>query len=103
MQGCIYNSALNLVGFLANGISGQTGWADHWGRKVITMNAGNSMKTMTGLGLWFARAGATALATLAGAASAAINDLPGGPSVLQLNLPPAVTKIAQEQHWLHCS
>ena len=59
------------------------------------------MKTMTGLGLWLARTGATALAALTGAASAAINDLPGGPSVLQLNLPPAVTKIAQEQHWLH--
>lgn len=31
----------------------------------------------------------------------AVNDLPGGPSVRQLNLPPAVTKIAEEQQWLH--
>ncbi|MCJ0762114.1 cytochrome c oxidase subunit II [Variovorax terrae] len=31
----------------------------------------------------------------------AVNDLPGGPSVRQLNLPPAVTKIAEEQAWLH--
>lgn len=31
----------------------------------------------------------------------AVNDLPGGPSVNQLNLHPAVTKIAQEQAWLH--
>ena len=31
----------------------------------------------------------------------AVNDLPGGPAVNQLNLHPAVTKIAQEQHWLH--
>ena len=31
----------------------------------------------------------------------AVNDLPGGPAVNQLNLPPAVTKIAQEQQWLH--
>lgn len=31
----------------------------------------------------------------------AVNDLPGGPAVNQLNLHPPVTKIAQEQHWLH--
>lgn len=31
----------------------------------------------------------------------AVNDLPGGPAVHQLNLPPAVTKIAEEQHALH--
>jgi len=31
----------------------------------------------------------------------AVNDLPGGPAVNQLNLHPAVTKIAEEQHWLH--
>ncbi len=30
-----------------------------------------------------------------------VRDLPGGPSVLQLNLPPAVTAIAREQQWLH--
>ena len=42
------------------------------------------------------------MAALAGnAAWAAVNDLPGGPAVRQLNLPPAVTKIAQEQQWLH--
>ena len=34
-------------------------------------------------------------------AAYAVNDLPGGPAVNQLNLPPAVTKIAEEQHWLH--
>ena len=33
--------------------------------------------------------------------AAAVNDLPGGPAVLQLNLPPAVTAIAREQQWLH--
>jgi len=40
---------------------------------------------------------------LAGTASAAhaINDLPGGPGVRQLNLHPAVTRIAEEQAWLH--
>ena len=31
----------------------------------------------------------------------AVNDLPGGPAVRQLNLHPAVTKIAEEQAWLH--
>ena len=34
-------------------------------------------------------------------AAHAVNDLPGGPSVRQLNLPVGVTKIAQEQHLLH--
>jgi cytochrome c oxidase subunit II len=31
----------------------------------------------------------------------AVNDLPGGPAVNQLNFAPPVTKIAEEQHWLH--
>src|SRR6478609_5135654 len=31
----------------------------------------------------------------------ATGDLPGGPAVRQLNLHPAVTRIAAEQHWLH--
>ena len=39
-------------------------------------------------------------AAFSGAAHA-VNDLPGGPSVRQLNLPLGVTKIAQEQHFLH--
>jgi cytochrome c oxidase subunit 2 len=34
-------------------------------------------------------------------AAHAVSDLPGGPAVRQLNLPPAVTKIAEEQQWLH--
>jgi cytochrome c oxidase subunit 2 len=38
---------------------------------------------------------------LAATAAHAVNDLPGGPAVNQLNLHPAVTKIAEEQHWLH--
>ena len=41
-------------------------------------------------------AGATAAS-----AAHAVNDLPGGPGVNQLNLPIGVTKIAQEQSWLH--
>ncbi len=31
----------------------------------------------------------------------AVNDLPGGPAVNQLNLHPPVTKIAADQQWLH--
>ncbi|MGB5938270.1 MAG: cytochrome c oxidase subunit II [Rhodanobacter sp.] len=34
-------------------------------------------------------------------AAHAVNDLPGGPAVRQLNLHPPVTKIAEEQQWLH--
>ena len=34
-------------------------------------------------------------------AAHAVNDLPGGPAVNQLNLAPPATKIAEEQHWLH--
>ena len=36
-----------------------------------------------------------------GGAAHAVSDLPGGPSVRQLNLPVGVTKIAQEQYFLH--
>ncbi len=34
-------------------------------------------------------------------ASWAVNDLPGGPAVRQLNLHPPVTMIAEQQAWLH--
>ena len=34
-------------------------------------------------------------------AAHAANDLPGGPSMWQLNLHPAATRIAEEQAWLH--
>jgi cytochrome c oxidase subunit 2 len=36
-----------------------------------------------------------------GSAAHAVEDLPGGPLVRQLNMPVGVTKIAQEQHFLH--
>ncbi len=39
--------------------------------------------------------------TAAFTAAQAVNDLAGGPSVNQLNLGPAATKIAAEQQWLH--
>jgi cytochrome c oxidase subunit II len=41
------------------------------------------------------------LGSAAFSVASAVNDLPGGPAVNQLNLHPAVTKIAEEQHWLH--
>jgi cytochrome c oxidase subunit 2 len=43
----------------------------------------------------------TACALLAARAHAAVNDLPGGPAVRQIDLHPPVTRIAAEQQWLH--
>ena len=40
-------------------------------------------------------------AWLGTAVHAAVNDLPGGPAVNQLNLHPAVTRVAEDQAWLH--
>lgn len=65
-----------------------------------TKNTGEFMrKRLTAL-----RAASTSLALSAGVwatAGAQVNDLPGGPAVNQLNFHPAVTRIAEEQHWLH--
>jgi cytochrome c oxidase subunit 2 len=47
------------------------------------------------------RAGLTLGAALATHAALAVNNLPGGPAVNQLDLHPPVTKIAAEQQWLH--
>jgi cytochrome c oxidase subunit 2 len=57
-------------------------------------NISNQLATL------LSRAGVFAGAWVATAAHA-VNDLPGGPAVNQLNLHPAVTKIAEEQQWLH--
>jgi len=60
----------------------------------VTKNLFNRLGALPiALGAW--------AATLAVGPAYAVNDLPGGPGVRQLNLHPAVTKIAQEQHWLH--
>ena len=48
---------------------------------------------LTIAGVWFG----TAALSLA----YAVNDLPGGPSVRQIDLPKPVTAIAREQQWLH--
>ena len=42
-----------------------------------------------------------ALALLASGAAHAVNDLPGGPAVRQLNLHVPVTRIGEQQVWLH--
>lgn len=42
-----------------------------------------------------------AASAVLGGAAHAVEDLPGGPMVRQLNMPIGVTKIAQEQHFLH--
>ena len=59
------------------------------------MNSMNDTLLATARGIGIAAAAAI------GSAAWAVNDLPGGPAVRQLNLHPAVTKIAEEQHWLH--
>ena len=66
-----------------------------------------SMKTfsLAASGIRSVGQGILALVSMAGLAwtnlAHAVNDLPGGPAVNQLNLHPAVTKIAEEQAWLH--
>ncbi len=53
-----------------------------------------TMHRLSQLGIALGLAAATTLAR-------AVNDLPGGPAVNQLDLHPAVTAIAAEQRWLH--
>ncbi len=65
------------------------------------MNVSNTMKKMTGFGVRQAGAILACAAALVSTCAYAVKDLPGGPAVNQLNLHPAVTKIAQEQQWLH--
>jgi cytochrome c oxidase subunit 2 len=61
------------------------------------------MKTMklTEVGRRLGQLGVVLGATLATQLALAVNDLPGGPAVNQINLHPPVTKIAAEQMWLH--
>jgi len=44
---------------------------------------------------------AVSMLTFSSGIAHAVNDLPGGPAVHQLNLPAAASKIAEEQHYLH--
>ena len=70
--------------------------------KVSTMKQAAETVRQGALAL---KAAAASLVASAGAwvttAAYAVNDLPGGPAVNQLNFAPPVTKIAEEQHWLH--
>ncbi|MFM8344183.1 MAG: cytochrome c oxidase subunit II [Betaproteobacteria bacterium] len=47
------------------------------------------------------RAGLAGTVAAQASVAMAVNDLPGGPAVRQLDLHPAVTKIAEQQQWLH--
>ena len=59
------------------------------------------MKTIKALGAMVGQAGVTLCAMLATQAALAVNSLPGGPAVNQLDLHPPVTQIARDQQWLH--
>lgn len=61
----------------------------------------NMMKSILDKPLALMSAVAAWAGSAAFSAAHAVGDLPGGPAVRQLNLHPAVTKIAEEQAWLH--
>jgi cytochrome c oxidase subunit 2 len=65
------------------------------------MKSSKTMSKMTRLGAQYAGPILGSTAAWLSTAAYAVNDLPGGPAVRQLNLHPAVTKIAEDQHWLH--
>ena len=65
------------------------------------MNVRKTMSNMTQSPRLLAGAALASLSAWVSTAAHAVNDLPGGPAVRQLNMHPAVTKIAEEQHWLH--
>ena len=78
------------LAWFAKGVSSTESW-----KLVRTMkNISNQLASL------LSRAGIFAGAWVTTAAYA-VNDLPGGPAVNQLNLHPAATKIAEEQQWLH--
>ena len=59
------------------------------------------MKTINSFWQGLQHAVFASVALLATQAALAVNDLPGGPAVNQLDLHPPVTRIAYEQQWLH--
>ena len=59
------------------------------------------MKTVSRCAQWVAQAFLGVCALAATQAAIAVNDLPGGPGVNQLNLHAPVTRIGVEQHFLH--
>ena len=60
-----------------------------------------TIKTMNSLWLRLTQAVLALGGLLASHAAVAVNDLPGGPAVRQLNLHPPVSPIAEQQHVLH--
>ena len=74
-----------------------------WPRYETISRATQIFKSSNTMNKLFGKLNAAALMLGAWLASSAwaVNDLPGGPAVRQLNLHPAATKIAEEQAWLH--
>ena len=74
-----------------------------WPRRETISCAMPILKSSNTMNKLFGKLNAAALMLGAWLASSAwaVNDLPGGPAVRQLNLHPAATKIAEEQAWLH--
>ena len=74
-----------------------------WPRHESISRATQIFKSSNTMNKLFGKLNAAALMLGAWLASPAwaVNDLPGGPAVRQLNLHPAATKIAEEQAWLH--
>ena len=69
---------------------------------MITTNVRNNLGKTVQRGLGQAGLVLVSMAAWLGTAvHAAVNDLPGGPAVNQLNLHPAVTRVAEDQAWLH--
>jgi cytochrome c oxidase subunit 2 len=60
-----------------------------------------TMKTNQDIWKRIARGAVALTAAMGAAAVMAVNDLPGGPAVNELNLQPAATRIAAEIEWLH--
>jgi cytochrome c oxidase subunit 2 len=61
---------------------------------MMTMNS-STWRCRAAQGLW------TAATLLSAQAALAVNSLPGGPAVNQINLAPPVTRIATDIQWLH--
>jgi cytochrome c oxidase subunit 2 len=59
------------------------------------------MKTMNALRRHLAHASLAAFAAMAAPATWAVNDLPGGPAVRQLDLPVGASKMSETLHQLH--
>jgi len=72
-----------------------TGFAYFEALKVNTIKSiwKNLVSMLAAAALWFTSAGINL--------AHAVNDLPGGPAVNQLNLYPPVTSVARDQQWLH--